>query len=229
MKKVVLSTVVAMTLATSSFAGWGLPSVPSLGADSSKSGAASLTAAEVDVVLLNVKDATVLLDKSITKLSSVLLDKDAKAKIDAEMEKAQKISDTKERDAKIAEARASNIAELKKATESTEGKAKLSKLNKEQLKSFASATFNFSLAGLMDVAAANLAKDAVQKAAANPMAVMSFASKIDDLKNVVATLPVQAGQIATIGSKIIDIAKSNKIDLKVPKSTTEKPQASDDA
>ena len=100
MKKVVLSTVVAMALATSSFA-WGLPSIPGVGADSSKSGGVALTVTEVDAVLLSVKNATNLLDKSIAKLSLTLLDKDAKAKIDAEMEQAQKITDTKERDAKI--------------------------------------------------------------------------------------------------------------------------------
>ncbi|MFA6145175.1 MAG: hypothetical protein WCW84_07075 [Sulfurimonas sp.] len=224
MKKVVLSTVVAMALATSSFA-WGLPSVPSLGADSSKSSGTALTAADIDVILVSVKNATALLDGSVSKLSSALLDKDAKAKIDAEMEKAQKITDTKERDAKIAEARTSQIAELKKATESVEGKEKISKLNKTQLKSFASATFNFSLAGLMDLDAVSLASAALQKALANPMAVMSFSSKVDDLKSVVATLPVQAGHIGTIGSKIVDLAKSNKIQIKLPTSNKQKPEA----
>ena len=225
MRRIVLSTVVVMALASSGFA-FGMPSIPGLGASSANADGAALTVGEVDAVLLSVKNATNLLDQSIAKLSSALLDKDAKAKIDAELEKAQKITDTKERDAKTAEVRTNLIAEVKKATESKEGKAKVSKLSGQQLKCFSAATFNFSLAGLIDVTAAALAIDAVQKAAANPMSVMSFASKIDDLKSVVATIPVQAGQIGTIGSKIVDLAKSNKIDIKLPMSGTEKPKES---
>lgn len=229
MKKIVLSTVLVMALASSNLVAWGMPSIAGVGADSSKSSGAALTAEEVDAVLSNIKKATALFDKSISKLSLALLDKDAKAKIDAEMEKAQKITDPKERDAAIAEVRTNQLAAIKKVTESAEGKEKVSKLSKQQAKSFIAATYNFSLAGLMDANAITLAKDVTQKVSANPMAATSFISKVNDLKDAVKTLPVQVEQIVSVGSKIVDLAKSNKIDIKLPSSATEAPNTSDDA
>jgi hypothetical protein len=77
---------------------------------------------------------------------------------------------------------------------------------------------------LKDKAVVELANGIVSKVQANPSAAMSFSSEIARTKDVAANLPPQASKIAQIGDNLFKLAKTSKIEVAVPKTSTDAPK-----
>lgn len=214
MKKILLSAAVVAALSSSVY-GFGFGGLPSIGA--SKDAAASLTAGDVDAVFLAVKNAEYFLGESSSKIVAVLGGSEAKAKLEAELKSAEAIKDPKEKDAKIAKAKQDAVAQTIKDSESKEGKEKLKNLDSTQKQEVGSAIGNFALAGLLDAIAVKMGSDVVNRASKDPMgAAVKFASKLPLIKDIVATLPQQATDIAKMSENLVKIAKSGNIPVAMP-------------
>jgi hypothetical protein len=207
MKKVVLSTALAMAMATSSFAGWGLPSVPSMGASASV--ANPLGEQDIEAIFIAAKSGEVLMTKSTIAITGILVGSKAKEALEAGLNDAEKIQDPKEKAAKIAQLLKDADAAAIAAGESKEGQATLKKLSATQKTEAGKAIGNFALAGLVDFAAVKMSQDVMQRASADPMgAAMKFASKLSLIKDLGATLPAQATEIGKMSQSLFAIAKT---------------------
>jgi len=204
-----------MALATSSFAGWGLPSVPGMGASASV--ANPLSDQDIDAIFIAVKSGETLMRESTLSITGILVGSKAKEVLEAGLKDADKIQDPKERDAKIAlllkDASASAVA----AGESKDGQDKIKKLAANQKKEAGNAMGNFALAGLVDFAAVKMSQDVVQRASADPMgAAVKYASKLGLIKDIATTLPVQATEIGKMTQQLFAIAKTGGIATAMP-------------
>lgn len=222
MKKIVLSTVVVMALASSSFA-FGMPSVPGLGASSSS--ASSVSAADIDAVLSKAKQAEQLLVKSIGNISKAILSKEEAAKFDAAMESANKMSDPKEKQAAINKAVADTGAQISKASEDKNLKENLKKASDAKKASLANAGFNFLLAGKKDGEALLGVNSTVSALTSNPSAAMQFGPQLSSLKDLASSLPAQGTSIAQIGGKLYDLMKAGGIKTELPASAAAEPKS----
>ena len=213
MKKQVLSAIAAIVLMASGAQAFGLPG----GLGASKSSSVSLSENDIDAVFVAVKNAEYFLGESSLKLVNVLGSSESKAKLEAEMKNAESIKDPKEKSAKIAKIQQDAVAEAIKNTESKEGKEKLKNLDTKQKQDVGSAIGNFALAGLLDAVAVKMGSDVVSSASKDPMgAAVKFASKLPSIKDIVATLPKQATDIATMTDSLVKIAKSGNVPLSMP-------------
>lgn len=211
MKKIVLSSILVMAI---SFTGCGLgdASIPS--SSSSKS---TLTEQDIDQVLVVSKKATELLKKSTLNLTGVLSGSEAKAKLEASLADANKIDDPKERDAKVNALVSDAAAQAIKDGETEEGKAKLEALSSDQKKETGKAIVNLTMAGLLDAYAVKLGTDVADKASADPMgAGVTYASKLVEVKDVVAALPDQVVEISKMSESLVAIAQTGGIAVELP-------------
>jgi len=144
MKKVVLSTVVAMALATSSFA-WGLPSVPGMG--SSQDIKNVLSENDVELVFAGAKIAESLMNNSTIAITGILSGSKAKEALDAALADADKIAELGDRNAKKSEILQTASAKAIQDGNTADGQANLKKLSANQKVEAGKAFTNFALAG----------------------------------------------------------------------------------
>jgi hypothetical protein len=221
MKKIVLSTVVVMALASSSFA-FGMPSVPGLGASSSS--ASSLSAADIDAVLSKAKQAEDLLVSSTGDISKAILSKEEAAKFDAAIATANKISNPKEKAAAIKTAIDSTNTLIAKAADDKNVQESLKKASNEKKEALASAGFNFLLAGKKDGEALLGVNSTVSSLTSNPSAAMQFSSQLSSLKDLASSLPTQGSSIVQIGGKLYDLMKAGGIKTELPATASDQPK-----
>ena len=209
MKKVVLSTVVAMALATSSFA-WGLPSVPGVG--SSQDVKNPLTQQEIGAVYKAANTGEKFLRVSTLSLTEVFLGSKAKEHIESTMNDNKQSKDSGEIKSKNAATIKSAGADVNAFLASEKGKEAIKNLSTEQKKVAGIAIGTFAAAGIADVIAIKLAKDVAQKAKSDPMgSAIKFASELSNVTSLLSSIPTQATDIATMSKTLFAIAKTGGV------------------
>lgn len=224
MRKIVLSTVLAMAFASSGFA-FGMPSVPGLGGGSSAT--SSVSAADIDTVLSKAKQAEQLLVASIGNISKAILSKEDAAKFDAAIETANKISDPKERASAINKTVDETNAKIAKAADDKNLQENLKKASDKKKEALSHAGFNFLLAGKKDAEALLGINSTVSSLTSNPSAAMQFGPQLSSLKDLATSLPAQGSSIAQIGGKLYDLMKAGGIKTELPASASVEPKATE--
>lgn len=193
--------------------------VPAVGGGSPA--ASGLGKQDFDGMFQLFSEADGLLQNSVNSLVKMVCNKDEAEKLDRNMKAAEEIKDPKEREAAINKVKEEQQAALLKASENQETANKLTQLNGEQKKLAGNSIYNFILAGLKDKSVVEMANGIVSKVQANPTAALSYRDEVARTKDLVSSLPPQASKIAQIGNNLVKLAKTSKVEVVVPKSSSD--------
>lgn len=200
--------------------------VPSVGGGSST--ASGLGKQDFDGMFKLFGEADGLLQNSVSSLVKMVCNKDVADELNRKMKAAEETKDPKEREAAINKVKEEQQAALLAASEKQETATKLTQLNGEQKQLAGNSIYNFILAGLKDKSVIEMANGIVSKVQANPTAVMSYKDEVSRTKDLAANLPPQVSKIAQIGDNLIKLAKTSKIEVAVPKTSTDAAKGADD-
>ncbi|HOF57626.1 MAG TPA: hypothetical protein PLA81_01060 [Syntrophorhabdaceae bacterium] len=187
-------------------------------------GGGTVSRGDLDNLYKYVADADKLLQDSINISSKILLNKDELQQIEMKQKNIAGIQDPKERESETRKIQEDTIAMTLKASEDADATKKIGNLDEKQKVLYGKSIYNLLLAGLKDKDAVAQANQMMQKIQGNPTAAASFASDVTKLKDIVSTLPSQVKKIVSLGDSLRKIAKSNKIEVAVPNSASDKPQ-----
>lgn len=217
MRKIVLSTVLAMALTSSSFA-FGMPSIPGLGLGGT---AAAISGNDIESVLTNFQQAETGLNNSVDLINKALGDKKQLAEWEEKEKSINAMPASSEKDAALKKVNEDQIAYATKLAESKQTEGKMKNLSSEQKAKVGKSLANLLLVVLKDTEALARAKNLVSSISSNPMAALKFAKDIPKLKDVVTTVPSQLSSLATLTSGYVGMAKSAGIVVAQPKSADE--------
>jgi len=166
-------------------------------------------------------DADNLLQKSVDLTFNMLANKDELQKMELRMREANNIKDPKEKEAAINKIEQDKAALVQKYLDEQQISQKMQSLNAEQRKLLGNAIYNILLASLKDKDAVEKAQQLTQKIQANPAASTSYAGDLPKLKDIVTGVPPQADKAVTLGTNLTKVARANKIEVAVPKSSSD--------
>jgi hypothetical protein len=184
-------------------------------------GGSSVSRNDLDGLYTLCCDADNLLQKSVDVTFKMLANKDELQKMELRMKEANNIKDPKEREAAINKIEQDKMALVQKSLDEQETSQKMQNLNAEQKKLLANAIYNILLASLKDKDAAEKATQMSQKIKSNPAASTSYAADLPKLKDIVTGVPPQADKAVTLGTNLSKVARANKIEVAVPKSSSD--------
>jgi hypothetical protein len=188
----------------------------------SKSVSSSVSRSDLDSLYTMVSDADNLLQKSVRITFKMLGNKDELQKMELRRKEADNIKDPKEKEAELYKIHQEEAASVQKSLDEKETSQKVQNLDAEQKALLAKAIYNTVLAGLRDKDAVEKATQISQKIQSNPLASTSYAGDLPKLKDIVTKVPPQADKAINLGNGLSKLAQANKIEVALPKSSSEK-------
>jgi hypothetical protein len=213
MKKIVLSTLLAMSLATAGNCGM-FDAIKNL---ASKTAENPLTDQDIDAIFLAEKNAKILASSSLVDITGVLVNAKAKATLVSALKDAEKIKDEAQRDEKKEKLLSDAATAAVAAGQAKEAQDTLAKLNPKQKKEAQKAFDSYALAGQVDLKAIKMGQDVGSRAMQDPLgAGMKFATKLGKVKDLVVALPAKATEIGKLSQEFYSIAKAGHIEINTP-------------
>lgn len=195
--------------------------------EDSKSASSSVSRNDLDSLYATVCDADNLLQKSVRITFKMLANKDELQKMELRRKEADNIKDPKEKEAELYKIHQEEAALVQKSLDEKETSQKVQNLDVEQKQLFVKAIYNTVLAGLRDKDAVEKAMQLSQRIQSNPLASTSYAGDLPKLKDIVTKVPPQADKAISLGSGLSKLAQANKIEVAMPKSSSEKVKEAD--
>ena len=177
---------------------------------------------DIDYLYRTVADADALLNESMEILAGMLFNKDEVQKYKLKMKEIEAIKNTKEKDAALKNIHVEMQAAVEKQLTLQETASVVKQLNAQQRLLFCDAVYNVGLAGLLDTDAVLQAKNIVQYIQGSPTASISYAADIKKIGAVTTNLPTQSVKVVTLANNLVKLAKTGKIEVKIPQAKTEK-------
>jgi len=202
--------VLGLCASAPAYAQFGLPS---LGGSSS-----SAASADPDAFVKTAKEAEALMKAAVDGLSNAVLSKEKVEEIEAQRKAAAQITDTKERDAKLAEVQKSQLAAINEAAGDSNFKANIEKMDAKKKENLMAAAFNFLLALLKDKDLIDQGKSVISSISSNPMNL----GKLGAVKDVLESIVNQASAGSKIFGKVSEIM--TVVGVKAPTSKDDKPK-----
>lgn len=190
--------------------------------EDSKSASSSVSRSDLDSLYTSVSDADNLLRKSVDITFKMLANRDEIQKMELREREANNIKDPKEKEAEMDKIRQAKEALVQNSLDNKETSQKIQSLNAEQKQLLVGAIYNTFLAGLRDKDAVEKASQISQKIQSNPVASTSYAGDLPKLKDIVTKVPPQADKAISLGTGLSKLAQQNKIEVALPKSSSEK-------
>jgi len=195
--------------------------LPGSSQDGSQKGTPTVTRGAIDGVYGLLAEADTLLKKSVDITFKMLANKDEIEQYERRMKEIESIKDPKEKEAETIKVEQNKMTIVAKATEQKDTADKVQNLDAEQKKHLVNSIYNIFLAGLKDKDALEKSKQLSQGIKSNPSLAVTFAGDATRLTDVVSNLPSQIDKIYNFGGNLSKLAQESKIEVALPKSSTE--------
>ncbi len=154
-----------------------------------------------------------LTGRSVIAIKLAFDNAEQRALTKAELDAIEKLTDTKERDARRAKLVESASAEAKRLYDSGEMKSKMTTLDSASKKQVGDALLNYGIGALQAVALTRTGQSLIAKASANPMTLPQILPVKDSLPLLGKVVTDSGGFMAGV----IKLAQGAKIDVPTPK------------
>lgn len=189
------------------------------GGSSSAAGSGGDITADVNSFLTKSSSISAMTARSVTAINAAFSSEEEIAKKRAALAEADKLTDPKEKDAKMAAIYESEAAEGKRKLESGEMEKRIGSLDEEKKKQIGAALLNFGIGALQATDLSKAGQNMMQKASGNPMNI----SKLVPVKNA---LPLLGKVVSDAGGLIAGVMKLAKgANIAVPAVTVTSKQA----
>lgn len=221
----VLAFALALTPGCGHLPGSGSPAGSALSAVPGAGGGSTGDAgADIKLFLSDAKMAEELMQGSVDNLIHVVATSKETKKLDDELKAANAIADPKEKKAKVREAYQHRTEFAQSKIDSDEKRTKLSNLDSKKKKALGNALFNLALVGLKDKDLVSRGQGLVGSVSSNPVNAAKMALQIGDMKDAISSLGTQAENIGSLTTQVVSLAKVNKVEPAMPKSSSEQAQ-----
>jgi len=168
---------------------------------------------EVNTFVNQTASLSQMASRSVTAINMAFKNAEQREQARAEQAAAEKITDAKERDARLAKLYESQAAEAKRLYDSGEMKARMATLDSASKKQVGDALLNFGIGTLQAVALTKTGQSLIAKASANPMNI----SKIVPVKDALPLLGQVVSDSGSFMAGVVKLAQGAKIDVPTPK------------
>ena len=203
--------------------GWGLPSLPGLPGLPGIGGGSSSSASDPDAFLAKAQASEQLVNKSADLLFGLVASKEELAKIEEIKSKMNATTDPQEQKALAQQKMDSELVEISKACENKNLEVEARGWDDKKKAQGTAALFNLALGSKMAADLVPQGQGIISSLTSNPMMVM----KLGSLKDAVQCIGGIASGAARVLTAIPPIFSAAKIDVELPKSSTDQPKAID--
>jgi hypothetical protein len=170
-----------------------------------------------DTFLQQAQAAESLLKTSLWAMSSALLSKEQVAELKAKKDKAEQVTDPKEKDAQLQEVTKSETAALNEAASDAALKSNVDKMDADRKKLLGASAYNYALGVLQEKALSGQSSGLISSMGSDP----SMLTKVGKVKDVAASLTNQLSLHASLAGKMPAVFSA--VGAQAPKSADEKP------
>ncbi|NNG23498.1 hypothetical protein [Telluria aromaticivorans] len=213
MKKIAQAVMVAACLTSAGAAHAQLGGLGGLLSAAKGGGGGGDISADVSTFVTQSAALSQLTGRSVIAIKLAFDNAEQRALTKAELDAIEKLTDTKERDARRAKLVESASAEAKRLYDSGEMKNKMTTLDSASKKQVGDALLNYGIGALQAVALTRTGQSLIAKASANPMTLPQILPVKDSLPLLGKVVTDSGGFMAGV----IKLAQGAKIDVPTPK------------